>query len=121
MMGGGAWGKASGGGGQKRKADALDDSKSKLQHGVTIWLQKNSARSIVAGDITYEVQEFEEGGKKTYQATVNIKEVEGGSSYAGEVKESKIDAHYAAAKVAYETLKEIFAPLEAEHSTKAKK
>lgn len=105
---------------QKRKADSLEDatSRSKLQRGVTLWLVKNSARNIVAGDITYDLQEFEGGG---YQSTVNIKEVEGGSVYAGEVKASKTEAHEAAATTAYETLKDIFAPLEEEHTIKIKK
>merc|ERR1712196_444159 len=89
--------------GQKRKGVTNEDPKSKLAHGVVLWLLKNKARSCLnKTDITYEVQAFGEGAAKQYQATVTLTEVDGGTSFAGEVSADKKKAEASAATLAFE-------------------
>merc|ERR1719253_140318 len=64
--------------GQKRKADEVEapekTPKTKLMNAVQLLIQSKQSRTLVKGDLTWDIQDFEEGGKKTYQATVTISE-----------------------------------------------
>merc|ERR1719240_2015145 len=89
-------------GGQKRKADAVEapekNAKTKLMNSVQLLISKNQARTLTKQDLVWEMQDFEEGGKKTWQATVTVSE--GNRIYNGEVCTSKKAAEESAATIA---------------------
>merc|ERR1712224_902073 len=107
------------------KADEMDaggpekTAKQKLMEALQLLITKNQGRALQKGDLTWELQDFEEGGKKTYQATVTISE--GSRQYNGEVCQSKKAAEDSAAAIAYDNMADVLAPLEEEHKEKKRK
>jgi len=96
------------------------DQKSKLVHSVQLLMLKNLGRSLIKGDIQWEIQESE-GDKKKYTATVTITQYEGGHSSTGQACDSKKKAEKSAAQAAYKALKSVLVPLEEENTAKQKK
>eukprot|EP00746_Dinoflagellata_sp_MGD_P160488 gnl/MRDRNA2_/MRDRNA2_87269_c0_seq1.p1 gnl/MRDRNA2_/MRDRNA2_87269_c0~~gnl/MRDRNA2_/MRDRNA2_87269_c0_seq1.p1 ORF type:complete len:210 (+),score=75.36 gnl/MRDRNA2_/MRDRNA2_87269_c0_seq1:114-743(+) len=135
MMGGGGGGmkdmqkmmaQAMGGGGKRKAGEITPEEvapKNKLLIGLQLILTKNHQRNLTKDDTTWECNEVESDGKK-YQVTVTISDAigpEGGKAFTGEPSASKKDANTSAAQVAYDSMKEIFEPLEEEHKAKKKK
>lgn len=98
-----------------------DNPKQRLLNVVQLLVFKKHQRNITSDDLSWEIQEFDGEQGKTYQGSVTITVHEPGKSYTGEVSESKKNAEWAAATIAYDHLKEIFGELEEEHKEKKRK
>lgn len=111
--------------GQKRKRGddrhpGNDDPKQKLLNMMQLYVHKKHERNLASDDMSWVVQEFEEG-KKTFQCSLTLTVHEPRQIHTGEVCDTKKAAEWSAATIALEHLKDIFSSLEEEHKAKKAK
>lgn len=123
MMGGG-WGGGNNRG-EKRKGEPEEQGfKNKFVNSVQLIITKNHQRNMNRDDTEWQTAQVEDAGKKGYQCTVTITDKvgpEGDKTFTGNVCSSQRDAENSAAEIAYNSMKDIFEPLEEEHKAKKQK